>query len=169
MIKRDDKRGQGLSTKAIIVIVLGVTLLVFLILGFTLGWSNLLPFLGGEDNVSTIQTSCRIACSIEGENDYCFRERELRTGEETITGSCQDFSNNPSYSQYGIDNCPGLCGIYSGSSSGSGSGSSSQSSSTSNDKTDFNKEGTRDVSEESGKPPEPGRIYRPYGRRGLWG
>ena len=36
-----NKKGQGLSINAIILIVLGIVVLVFLILGFALGWGNL--------------------------------------------------------------------------------------------------------------------------------
>ena len=40
-----NKRGQGLSTNAIILIVLGVVVLVVLIGGFTIGWGQMAPWI----------------------------------------------------------------------------------------------------------------------------
>jgi len=73
----NNKRGQGLSTNAIVLIVLGVIVLAVLILGFAVGWSKVLPFLS-SDNIDDIKTSCQIACSTDGEFDFCSVKRELK-------------------------------------------------------------------------------------------
>ena len=140
-----NKRGQGLSTKAIVLIVLGVTLLVFLVFGFTVGWGKFIPFLGGSDNVGTIATSCKVACSISDEDSFCSKERELRANDLTLTGSCLDFSTNPSYSEYGIDKCPGLCG--SSSFSFGSSDSSTSKVEISKGRIDFSQKGTWELSQ----------------------
>ena len=46
-----EKRGQGLSTSAIILIILGVVVLVVLIAGFTIGWSALKDYINPSNNL----------------------------------------------------------------------------------------------------------------------
>lgn len=81
--KEMDKRGQGLSVNAIILIVLGIVVLVLLVLGFTIGWSRILPFIS-TDNADTIVTACSIACSTNSQFDYCSVERELKAGDNNL-------------------------------------------------------------------------------------
>jgi len=107
-----DKRGQGLSTNAIILIILGVVVLVVLIVGFTMGWDTIAPWLS-KDNVQNIVTSCEVACSTQNVYDYCSRERELKSddlpdNQKEVSGNCTFFSTDP-YKKYGITECPGLC------------------------------------------------------------
>lgn len=102
------KRGQGLSTNAIILIILGVVVLSVLIMGFTMGWKNLAPWLP-TDNVKTIASACEVACTTDAKYDYCSKPRTLKLeGEDDISGNCTYFStieNNP----YGISNCGNIC------------------------------------------------------------
>jgi len=72
-----DKRGQGLSTNAIILIILGVVVLAVLIIGFTMGWDTIAPWLS-KDNVQNIVTSCETACVIQNVYDYCTSERVIK-------------------------------------------------------------------------------------------
>ena len=92
MIKeRMNKKAQGLSVNAIILIVLGVIILVMLIVGFTIGWKKILPFIGGGDNVDTIVTQCGLACSTSSVYDYC-GERSINFGDDArgeITVNCR--------------------------------------------------------------------------------
>ena len=108
-----NKRGQGLSTNAIILIVLGVAILVVLIFGFIMGWENIAPWLSG-DNVDTIANQCEAACSTRSVYDFCTKQRELKAsdlpgGEKSVTKSCFEFSIDEDYNPYGIEKCPGLC------------------------------------------------------------
>jgi hypothetical protein len=99
-----NKKGQGLSTNAIILIVLGVVVLVALIAGFVLGWQNFAPFLQ-TNNVNTIVKSCATACSSDSKYDFCTLERELKDGEgKKFTETCNVFSKSP-YTQYGVGEC----------------------------------------------------------------
>jgi len=102
-----DKRGQGLSTNAIVLIVLGVVVLVILIVGFTVGWKNLAPWLSA-DNVDTIKNQCSTACATNSVYDYCTKERELKVeGEVAGKKTCYEWGeDNP----YGIAKCPTLAG-----------------------------------------------------------
>ena len=114
-----NKRGQGLSTNAIILIILGVIILVILVLGFMMGWSKLLPFLP-SDNVETIKTSCTSACATGNTYGFCTQERTLKAdglplGEDgkvpkKVLGNCFFFSNstNPDYVKYGIEECDSI-------------------------------------------------------------
>lgn len=77
------KKGQGLSINAIILIVLGVVVLALLIIGFAVGWKNVLPFLS-TNNVDKIATSCNVACSTQSTFDFCSTKREVKTGEMNL-------------------------------------------------------------------------------------
>lgn len=108
-----EKRGQGLSTNAIILIVLGVIVLVILILGFTIGWEKISPFIS-RDNVDTIATQCSLACSTESVYDFCTKERTLKAeglpnNVNEVSNTCEFFATDSEYQKYGIEECPGLC------------------------------------------------------------
>lgn len=108
-----NKRGQGLSTNAIILIVLGIIVLVVLILGFTLGWKSILPFLS-SDNVGSIVTQCSIACSSNNLYDFCskplvLKSDDLPSGQKEVPGNCSYFATIEDYSKYGIVDCENLC------------------------------------------------------------
>jgi len=108
-----NKRGQGLSTNAIILIILGVVVLAVLIIGFTMGWGTIAPWMS-KNNVNTIVTQCKIACSTNNVYGYCSKERELKAddlpgGEKEVIANCTFFSNTTEYEKYGIIECPGLC------------------------------------------------------------
>ncbi len=108
-----DKRGQGLSTNAIILIILGIVVLAVLIVGFTVGWGKIAPWLSTE-NVDAIATQCEVACSTQNVYDFCTKERELKVsglpgGVKSVKNSCNFFATNVDYENYGIRECPGLC------------------------------------------------------------
>lgn len=105
-----DKRGQGISTNAIVLIILAVVVLVILIIGFTVGWSKMAPWIS-TDNVDVIVNQCSIACSTDSVFGYCTQERELKFG-ETIEGltsgqkyTCDELSG---YAQLGVEECPAV-------------------------------------------------------------
>ncbi len=72
---KGNKRGQELTLGTIILIVLGVVVLIFLIYGFSTGWSNLWQRItglgGGKVNVDTVRTACLIACGNEEVYSFC--------------------------------------------------------------------------------------------------
>ena len=103
-----NKRGQGLSTNAIILIILGIVVLVFLILGFTIGWSRLLPFLSRQ-NVDSVVNGCVASCSSGSIYGFCTQVRELIPAEgDSIEATCKEFATNPDYEKYGIKDCPAI-------------------------------------------------------------
>ena len=106
------KRGQGLSVNMIILIVLGVAVLAVLIVGFTVGWSKLNPFLSAN-NVNTIVTSCKVACETRSLYDFCTAPRELKADDlpgnvKSIKGNCTFFATNADYGKYGINDCSAI-------------------------------------------------------------
>ena len=106
-----NRRGQELSTNAIIMIVIGIIVLVVLVLGFTIGWGKLFPFIS-SNNVENIKTTCSTACATNNMYDYCSLARTLKADDlpdGKTTGNCTWFSNNSAYTPYGIEECPGLC------------------------------------------------------------
>ncbi len=101
-----NKRGQGLSTNAIVLIVLAVIVLVILIAGFTLGWNKLAPWLS-NNNVDTVVTSCETACATQSVYDFCTLQRSLKAeGEDEVFGTCKEFAED--YSNYGFSDCPAV-------------------------------------------------------------
>lgn len=99
-----NNRGQGMSTNTIILLVLGLVILVVLILGFTMGWSKLAPWLS-SDNVDTIVNSCNAACSTNSVYDYCTKQRELKADGVRVETSCVIFAEVPEFDMYGIADC----------------------------------------------------------------
>ena len=100
----ENKRGQGMSTSTIVLLILGIVVLVVLILGFTMGWSSIAPWLSSS-NVDSISTVCSVACSTGKTFDYCTASRELNTGEDTFTDvTCNYLSKERS--ELGIEECP---------------------------------------------------------------
>ncbi|MFH1607567.1 MAG: hypothetical protein ABIA78_00355 [archaeon] len=83
------KRGQGLSTNAIVLIILAVVVLVVLAIGFTMGWNKLAPWIGGGSNVDTIVQQCSVACATNSVNDYCNVKRDLTKSDgNKVSQSC---------------------------------------------------------------------------------
>ncbi len=111
-----NKRGQGLSIQAIILIILAVLVLVVVIIGFTVGWSKVLPFIKPANNINELKDKCNIACSTDSKYDYCTLNREVRIEDDAgISGlndedekSCSQLSG---IGELGIQKCPGLCDV----------------------------------------------------------
>ncbi|MFH1365496.1 MAG: hypothetical protein ABIH28_02855 [archaeon] len=105
-----NKKAQGLSINAIILIVLGLAVLVILILGFMLGWNRIIPWLGDKNNVDTIAKSCETACGSENAYNYCSVGRELSDGKVTFAGvTCYTLVSLPeTFSKYGIKACTNI-------------------------------------------------------------
>ncbi len=74
----EDKRGQGLSVNAIILIILGLVVLVALIIGFTFGFQGLKDRFSTSNNVGTIVSACQTACATNVQYDFCTSPRDLK-------------------------------------------------------------------------------------------
>jgi hypothetical protein len=117
----DNKRGQQMTLGTIIAIVLGIAVLVFLIFGFSTGWSNLwdrVTAFGGSANVDTIVQACALKCSTEDKYGFCEESRTVKYGKEVTIGdakvkssdgTCNDMTNNVKYPGVGVAPCPSLC------------------------------------------------------------
>ena len=130
-----NKRGQGLSTNAIILIILGVVVLAVLVIGFAVGWDKIAPWIS-RDNVDNTVTQCENACATRSIYDFCSRKRELKASDlpnnlKKVEGTCRDFFNKVAKDDngndvaltdvdYGIKDCPGLCPTTGSSSEGEG-------------------------------------------------
>ena len=105
------KRGQGLSTNAIILIILGVFILAILILGFTLGWNNLKDKISSSNNVGTIAAACSTACATHSQYDFCVVKRDLglkKVNGNEINTNCSALATNYKGKNYGIKECPAI-------------------------------------------------------------
>jgi len=99
-----NKRGQGLSTNAIILIILGIIVLVVLILGFIMGWDKIAPWIKPTNNVDEIAQACQVACSTSSVYDFCSIKRELKTESNTLKDvTC--FYLAEKQTSYGIQKC----------------------------------------------------------------
>jgi hypothetical protein len=99
-----NKRGQEMSTTTIVLLILAVIVLVVLILGFTIGWSKIVPWIS-TNNVNSIATSCETACATGDTYNFCSAEKELNDGTNKIKTNCATFSVFSEYSKYGIKTC----------------------------------------------------------------
>ncbi|MEK6760337.1 MAG: hypothetical protein AABX93_00250 [Nanoarchaeota archaeon] len=106
----DNKRGQGLSVNAIILIVLGLVVLIVMILGFTLGWGNLKSIISPSSNVGDVVQSCQSACVVGGSFDFCLSKKELRAEGVILKDvTCNYLFKNQT--RYGIAKCDAIpCG-----------------------------------------------------------
>ncbi|MEK6800487.1 MAG: hypothetical protein AABY05_01000 [Nanoarchaeota archaeon] len=94
MFKRGlNKKAQDLSIGTLILIVLGIVVLVLLILGFSLGWSNLWEkiniFQGGSSLESVIQ-ACNIAVASNSQYTFCQDFKKVKVDGKVQFVNCQD-------------------------------------------------------------------------------
>lgn len=99
-----DKRGQELSVTTIILIVIGLLVLVLLIIGFTIGWKKIFPWIKPSNNVKDIADQCKISCSINSKYDFCTVKRELRAEDKTLQEINCDFLAEMKQ-EYGVEKC----------------------------------------------------------------
>ena len=106
-----NKKGQGMSTSTIVLLILAVIVLVVLILGFTMGWGKIAPWIS-KTNVDTVVTSCEASCSTGGTYDFCSSVRNLVDDQKKkFSTSCVVFSNLPEFAKYGIKDCSITCSL----------------------------------------------------------
>ena len=99
-----NKKGQGLSTTTIILLILGILVLVFLIIGFTTGFGKLAPFLS-KNNAGSISTACEISCNTGEKFGFCSESRDLSAdGVKIDDVTCNYLAEKES--KYGIELCP---------------------------------------------------------------
>jgi len=104
-----NKKAQGLSINAVILIILGLAVLVVLIAGFVMGWDKLIPWLGEKNNVKTVVAACDTACSTSALYDYCSVNRDLKTEEGKFQNiTCYTLAVVSGFVKYGINSCPSL-------------------------------------------------------------
>ncbi len=105
-----NKRGQEMNISAVIIIVAGLALLVLLVLGLVFAWGpfkNLKENLFGGNNVNIVSQGCNVACSTQSKYDFCTKERELRSPDETLEDiTCYELATTSAYEKYGIEECP---------------------------------------------------------------
>lgn len=112
MILSKNKKGQGMSTSTIVLLILGLVLLVALIFGFATGWKTF-SNIANPTNIDSLSEDCQVACSLNNEYAFCSSARNLRVNEEDIKikTSCYVLSGLPEYASYFSD-CPGIeCGL----------------------------------------------------------
>jgi len=93
-----NKKAQDLSIGTLILIVLGIVVLVLLILGFSIGWSNLwekIGIFGGSSSVSDVVIACNLAGTSESTYDFCQKFHQIKIDGKTEYLNCQDTRVNP--------------------------------------------------------------------------
>ena len=109
-----NKRGQGLSTNAIILIILGVVILVVLIVGFAMGWDTIAPWLSKE-NVDDVVSGCNVACNmgITGTYSFCSQTRDLIDAEKNEYNdiTCYALSVLDETQKYAVGKCDLDCDV----------------------------------------------------------
>ncbi len=117
-----NKKGQGMSVETIILIVVGVLVLVFLVLGFTIGWGKIFPFINPGNNIKDVVDKCNYVCSTESQYDFCDLPRDVKLDRDLsqngimistnkkISATCYDLLTVKSL---GIASCGISCEYYS--------------------------------------------------------
>jgi ammonia channel protein AmtB len=86
------KKKGDMTIRTIVAIALAVVVLIFLIYGFSVGWGNLWGrisnFIGGDNNVNTIQQTCDLKCLEKNKYEFCTKERTIKTGTATYISTC---------------------------------------------------------------------------------
>lgn len=103
-----NKKAQGMSTSTIVLLIIGLIILVVLVLGFTLGWDRLAPWVK-QNNLDTVKASCNIACSTGSAYDYCSVVRTVKDGNNpSFDETCYGLATKQEYLDrfYGIAQCP---------------------------------------------------------------
>jgi len=104
-----NKRGQGMSTNTIVLLIIAVIVLVVLILGFTIGWKKITPWISNQ-NVKDVVGACSAACATGGTYDFCGVDRQLiDEGKNKFTASCAVFSLVDKFTKYGVESCSISC------------------------------------------------------------
>jgi hypothetical protein len=93
-----NKRADTSTIPIIIAIVVGITVLIFVVFGFTTGWGNFWEkIVGGrvsQSNLDTIMSSCQAACAQNDDAAYCQDSREVNFGEKIdLTATSVKFKN----------------------------------------------------------------------------
>jgi len=92
-MEKMNKRGQDLSIGTLILIVLGIIVLVLLILGFSLGWSNLwekINIFKGGSSIGDIANACKIAVASQDVYSYCQDFKKIKINGQTEYLNCLD-------------------------------------------------------------------------------
>ena len=104
VFKTMNERGQGMSISTVILLILGLVILVVLILGFTLGWNKVVPFIS-TSNLNSLSTQCSAACTTNSAYDFCSKQFDANTGSLTLTNVTCDYLSQEA-PQYAIDSMP---------------------------------------------------------------
>ncbi|HPD81499.1 MAG TPA: hypothetical protein PK357_00165 [Candidatus Pacearchaeota archaeon] len=101
-----NKKAQEMSTGAIALIILAVIVLVVLVLGFSMGWDKIIPWLK-SNNIESVRTACSIACTTGGTYDFCSAQRDIKDGTlDKYKSTCNQLVT--SHPEYGIELCPSI-------------------------------------------------------------
>lgn len=96
-----NKKGQGLSTNTIILLVLGVIVLVVLAYGFMSGFAFFT-----QPNVDEVVENCKLACEFGKQYDFCGVERNLRAEDNfEVKTSCYVLANLAEFNKFGVNEC----------------------------------------------------------------
>lgn len=79
-----NRRGAEMSVNTIVLIVIGVLVLLFLIIGFSVGWSRIGDLLIRDNNIGDLTQHCTTACSSSSLYDYCTQKKDLKVEDETV-------------------------------------------------------------------------------------
>ena len=92
------KRGAEMTIGTIVIIVLAIAVLVFLIFGFTTGWSNLWERIGiyggAGENINDISQACAAACGQQDSYGWNTQVRTVRNENrfENKTATCDQLA-----------------------------------------------------------------------------
>ena len=97
-MKEMNKKGAEMTIGTIVIIVLAIAVLVFLIFGFTTGWSNLWERIGiyggAGSNINDLATACAASCAQQDAYGFNDQIREVRNENKFVnkTVTCKQLT-----------------------------------------------------------------------------
>jgi len=101
-----NRKGQGMSTNTIILLILGLAVLAALIIGFSGVWKNFTQSTGAT-NVDEIAEQCKTTCSLNEKFKFCSSDTTIRIQEEELEykTSCGVLATVPEFQRLGVREC----------------------------------------------------------------
>lgn len=112
-----NKKGQELSTNTVIILVLAVLVLVFIIVGFSVGWNKIFPFISPPNNVKDVNDKCNLACSTQDTYGWCTSSRDVKLEQSILvngaqrkefSATCAQLTSETQYAVLGTVKCPAI-------------------------------------------------------------
>jgi hypothetical protein len=100
-----NKKAQDISITTIILVVLGIAILIFLIIGSNRGWEQVLPWLS-SNTVDSVKAQCQASCAQQKTDEFCNSPKTIKSEVRTVAGASCYYISEKLTTDYGLAKCP---------------------------------------------------------------